>query len=35
MRGYPFEETWVYDVVVVFHSMSGGDWAQRPALFVP
>ena len=24
---------YLYDVVSVFHAVSGGDWAQRPALF--
>lgn len=24
---------YLYDVVEVFHAVSGGDWAQRPALF--
>eukprot|EP00434_Breviolum_minutum_P005970 symbB.v1.2.005264.t1/scaffold286.1/size306100/3 len=33
VRGYPDGNDYLYDVVSVFHAVSGGDWAQRPALF--
>eukprot|EP00440_Ansanella_granifera_P014452 gb/GFBE01015706.1/.p1 GENE.gb/GFBE01015706.1/~~gb/GFBE01015706.1/.p1 ORF type:complete len:2679 (+),score=463.31 gb/GFBE01015706.1/:1-8037(+) len=31
--GYPDEEDHIYEVLQVFHSVAGGTWSQRPAIF--